>query len=220
MNKFIFLALLALVATKNVILIGDSRYVGMANYLMGFSYTTITPSGGTGTNICSTSARSFDGHSIQVTAQVGASSYTFKSGSQIYNSVHSQLKKASPGSIVLLWLGINDTDAVQSTFDFYSNLAKTYSTLTFKAISITGVNEQKTWLRNASAKSFNSKLSAKINSAGISNLKYVSILNGDNVNSIIAGGKKISIVNYMAGDGLHYTKDGYSYLWKAMAGKL
>lgn len=220
MNKFLFLALLALVATKHVVLIGDSRFVGMANLLMGFQYTTITPSGGTGTNICSTSAKSYGGHSIQVTAQVGASSYTFKSGTEIYSSVHRQLKNSPAGTVVLLWLGINDPNASQSTFDFYKTLATTYSSLHFKAVSITGVNEQKTWIRNSSAKTFNKQLASKISAAGISNLKYVSILNGDNVNSIIAGGKKISIVDYMTGDGLHYTKTGYTHLWSAMSGKI
>lgn len=220
MNKFIFLCLLSLIISKHVVLIGDSRFVGMANLLMGFSYSTIINSGGTGSNIRSTSARSFDGHSIQVTAQVSASSYTFKSGTDIYKSVHYQLKNSVAGTVVLLWLGINDTNAVQSTIDFYKNLAKAYPTLIFKAVSVTGVNQSKTWIKNDSVKNFNSQLQAKVKSAGCSNLSYVSILSGTDVNTIIAGGKKVAIVNYMSGDGLHYTKEGYSFLWKAMKSKI
>ena len=90
----------------------------------------------------------------------------------------------------------------------------------FKAVSVTGVNQSKTWIKNDSVKNFNSQLQAKVKSAGCSNLSYVSILSGTDVNTIIAGGKKVAIVNYMSGDGLHYTKDGYSFLWKAMKSKI
>ena len=69
---------------------------------MGFKYSTITDNYGTGTNIRSTSPKTYRGDSIQVTAQVGASAYTFTEGSEIYNSVHSQLQNVSPGTNVLL----------------------------------------------------------------------------------------------------------------------
>ena len=216
MNKFFLLTLIAFVASRNVILIGDSRYVGMAA-MMGFQYSTITKYYGTGTNIRSTSPISYKGDSFQVTAQVGASAYTFTGGSEIYTSVHNQLKKASPGTNVLLWLGINDPSAVESTFCFYKGLATKYTSLKFYAISITGVNESKTWIKNSSAQSFNSKLADKINRARIGNLKYKSILSGSDVNTIVAGGQKIAIVNYMTADGLHYSKEGYVKLWQAMS---
>ena len=216
MNKFLLLILIAFAASRNVILIGDSRYVGMAA-MMGFQYSTITKYYGTGTNIRSTTPISYKGDSFQVTAQVSASAYTFTAGSEIYNSVHSQLQKASPGTNVLLWLGINDCSAVESTFTFYRGLANKYSSLKFYAISITGINESKTYLKNSSAQSFNAKLADKINRGKISNLKYKSILSGNDVNTIIVGGQKIAIINYMTGDGLHYTKEGYIKLWQAMA---
>jgi hypothetical protein len=92
--------------------------------------------------------------------------------------------------------------------------------LTFYAISITGVNESKTWIKNSSARNFNTQLSEKINNGRISNLKYKSILNGNDPNTILVDGKPISIVNYMTADGLHYKTEGYKYLWKAMANKL
>ena len=88
MNKFLLLTLITLVASKNYILIWDSRYVGMAVFLMGFSLTTDIGGGGTGSNICSNSPRNYGGHSIQVTAQVSASYNDFRQGSLIYNSVH------------------------------------------------------------------------------------------------------------------------------------
>ena len=95
MKKFILLALISLFACKDIILIGDSRYVGMATMLMGFPYSTITAYYGTGTNVRSTSPKSYGGNSFQVTAQVSASSYTFTQGSDIYNSVHNQLRNAN-----------------------------------------------------------------------------------------------------------------------------
>ena len=220
MKKFILIALISLFACKDIILIGDSRYVGMATMLMGFPYATITKYYGTGTNVRSTSPRSYGGNSFQVTAQVSASSYTFSQGSEIYNSVHNQLKNAKAGTSVLLWLGINDCNAAQNTYDFYRNLARTYTNLKFYGISITGVNENKTWLKNSSAREFNRQLAEKIKKGNIANLTYKSILNGDDVNTIKVDGKNVPIVNYMTGDGLHYTKEGYNQLWKAMAAKI
>ena len=220
MKKFILLALISLFACKDIILIGDSRYVGMATMLMGFPYSTITAYYGTGTNVRSTSPKSYGGNSFQVTAQVSASSYTFTQGSDIYNSVHNQLRNAKSGTSVLFWLGINDPSAVSSTYNFYSSLAKSYPSLRFYAISITGVNENKTWIKNSSAQSFNSQLEAKIKKGNIGNLTYKSILSGNDVNTIVVSGKNVAIVNYMTGDGLHYTKEGYNQLWKAMAAKI
>ena len=220
MKKFILIALISLFACKDIILIGDSRYVGMATMLMGFPYATITKYYGTGTNVRSTSPRTYGGNSFQVTAQVSASSYTFSQGSEIYNSVHNQLKNAKAGTSVLLWLGINDCNAAQNTYDFYRNLARTYPNLKFYGISITGVNENKTWLKNSSAREFNRQLAEKIKKGNIANLTYKSILNGDDVNTIKVDGKNVPIVNYMTGDGLHYTKEGYNQLWKAMAAKI
>ena len=219
MNKFLFLILIALVASKNYILVGDSRYVGMAVLLMGFDYSTVTPSWGTGTNVCSASARSYGGHSIQVTAQVSASSYTYKQGTQIYNSVHNQLRKAAAGTSVLLWLGINDPSAVQSTYDFYAGLAKSYPSLNFYAISVTGVDPNRvTYISNSKVQNFNSQLASKISNGRYKNLQYRSILSGNNVNKIMVDGSAVDITGYMT-DGLHYKKSGYSLLWKAMSQK-
>ena len=218
MRRFLLFILIAFVASRNVILIGDSRYVGMA-VMMGFQYSTVTQYYGTGTNIRSTSPISYKGDSFQVTAQVGASSYTFSQGSSIYNSVHSQLSKAAPGTNVLLWLGINDYNAIENTYTFYCGLAKNYPSLKFHAISITGINEKKTWLKNSGAQNFNTQLSAKISRAKISNLSYKSILNGNDVNTIIVNGNKVPIVDYMTPDGLHYTNQGYVNLWAAMSAK-
>ena len=220
MNKFLLLTLTAIAVSKNIILIGDSRFVGMGIYLMGFPYATTTQYYGTGTNIRSTSAKSYGGHSFQCTAQVGASSYTFKSGSDIYNSMINQFKKAASGTTVIFWLGINDPDAIDSTFNFYAKLAKSYPNLKFYAFSITGVNSNKIKdISNNKVKNFNSKISQKISNANISNLKYRSIVDGNDVNTVLVGGSKVNILNYST-DGLHYNKPGYTQIWNAMSSKI
>ena len=216
MNKFLLIALISLTVSKNVILIGDSRYVGMAVLLMGFDYSTITKYYGTGTNVRSKTPRQINGNNIHVTAQVSASSYTYKPGSEIYISAHNQLKTAAPGTTVLLWLGINDLDAIDSTFNFYKNFATTYKTLNFYAVPVTGINERKISIKNSKVQSFNSQLKDKINKANLSNLKYKSILSGNDVNTIMADGKPVAIDSYLTADGLHYGKAGYEQLWKAM----
>ena len=203
---------------KDIILVGDSRYAYMATMAMGFPYSVNINNGGTGSNVRSTSPRVYEGYNIQVTAQVSASSYTYAPGSDIYNSLHNQLRNAKSGTSVLLWLGINDCSAVSSTYDFYSNLAKSYPNLKFYAISITGVDETK--IKNKKAKLFNSQIEEEIKKGNISNLTFKSILSGDDVNTIVVDGKNVDIVNYMTGDGLHYTKEGSELLFKAMITKI
>ena len=220
MNKIIILALLVIASSKDLILIGDSRFVGMAALLMGFDYSTVTQYYGTGTNIRSTTSKSYGGFNVHVTAQVSASYNTFTTTSDIYKSMHSQLKSAKSGASVLVWLGINNVNAYDGTFNFVANLAKTYTTLKFYAVSITGVNENKiTNIKNSLVATFNDNLKTKVNKSGISNLSYLDILKSNNPIQIISGGVAININDYSS-DGLHYNKDGYSKLFTAMTAKL
>ena len=173
MNKLILLVLISVVFSRNVILIGDSRYVGMAVYLMNFPYSTTTPYYGTGTNIRSTSPRTYNGDSFQVTAQVGAAAGTFTSSKDLLNSVNDQLKGAAKGTNVLIWLGINNVNSDEATYKYAIGLAQKHSTLNFYVISITGVNGQKVpSISNKKVQSFNAKLKSKINSSRLPNLKY------------------------------------------------
>ena len=101
------------------------------------------------------------------------------------------------------------------------SLAQQYPGLNFYVIPITGINDKKiTHIKNSAVQSFNERLKSKVNSGRVGNLKFKSILNGNDPNTILVDGKPISIVNYMTADGLHYKTDGYKYLWKAMANKL
>ena len=51
MEKLILLILISFIFSRNVILIGDSRFAGMANFLMGFPYTKVVGNYGSGSNI-------------------------------------------------------------------------------------------------------------------------------------------------------------------------
>ena len=220
MNKILIFALLVIATSKDLILIGDSRYVGMAALLMGIDYSTITQYYGTGTNIRTTTSKSYGGFNVHVTAQVSASYNTFTTSSDIYKSMHSQLKNAKSGTYVLVWLGINNVNAYDGTFSFVANLAKTYSTLKFYAVSITGVNENKiTNIKNSLVTTFNTNLKSKVSKSGISNLSYLDILKSNNPIQIVSNGATVNINDYSS-DGLHYNKDGYSKLFTAMTGKL
>ena len=218
MNKILFLSLMVFAissSSKNLILIGDSRYVGMAAYLIGIPYDY--------TNIRTTSPKSYAGYSIHCTAQVSASYSTYAEGTDLYKSVINQLSKAEANTNVLLWLGINSVWAPDQTFNFYAKLANKYPKLSFYGVSITGVNEQ-LWpsVHNSSVRQFNTNLKSKFTGAGCpKNLKYLDILKNNNPTLILTSGKEVDISQQsLSPDGLHYTKEGYYKLFFAMVGKL
>jgi hypothetical protein len=212
MNKLLLLVIIGIVAAKNIILIGDSRFVGMAIYNMHFDYSTKTAYGGTGSNIRSTTPKNYNGDSIHVSAEVSASVFTFVKGKDVYNSMVNQLSKASQGTEVYLWLGVNNL-AQEKTYNFYAGLAKTYTKCIFYVIPVTGVNENKvSYIKNSNIKAFNVYLRNKVSSAKISNLKFRNILKSDNPN-ILADGT--NIIGYSS-DGLHYNSAGYTKIYNLM----
>jgi len=95
-----------------------------------------------------------------------------------------------------------------------------YRGLKFKAFSITGVNESKTHIKNYQVERFNEQMEAKISSSHLSNLEYVNILNGNDVNSIVVDEKKIDLTKYIQGDGISYNSIGYNYLWEVISDKI
>ena len=215
------LLLLALFAATtcagNIILIGDSRFCGMAYYVMGFDYTYIAPSWGTGSNIRSTTPITYNGYSIHVTAQVGASASTFMNSSKdVYTSMHRQLVQAAAGTKVFLWLGVNDLSS-SSTLNLYKKLASAYTKLTFYAVSVTGVGSRAT-ITNTQIKTLNSGIQSGTGSP--SNLKWESILKDNDPTRIY--NKSTKTVTFTVNDsttdyyGLHYTTDGYRKIFDAM----
>ena len=119
--------------SKNIILIGDSRTYLMATQLFGFP---LTPD----SSIKSKTPVYYNGHSIYVTAKGGARVYDFVSG-DLYNSMHEQISKAPKGTLVFLWLGINNIRKFVDTRNLYVGLAETYKHVKFYAFSVAGVNE-------------------------------------------------------------------------------
>ena len=211
--------LIIIVSSKQIILLGDSRFCGIAYNLMGFKYTKVTKYYGTGSNIISSSSKNYAGHNIKVIAEVGASYNSF-SKSDLSNGVKKILGNAKSGAIVLLWLGVNNLNS-GSTFDYYKKLALQYKNLKFYAISVTGVVQSIVKsISNDTIRKFNSNLKNKIHSSKISNLKYKSILNKDNPTQINNGWKIVNIDASYSKDGLHYNSALYRIIFSAMTSGL
>ena len=186
---------------------------------MGFKYTKVTKSYGTGSNIISSSSKNYAGHNIKVIAEVGASYNSF-SKSDLSNGVKKILGNAKSGAIVLLWLGVNNLNS-GSTFDYYKKLALQYKNLKFYAISVTGVVQSIVKsISNDTIRKFNSNLKNKIHSSKISNLKYKSILNKGNPIEIVSNGKITKINSSNSRDGLHYSSVLYKAIFYAMISRL
>ena len=216
-SKFLIFVLIALVSSKNVILIGDSRTVGIAVYLFGFDYTYAAPYYGTGTYIVSTSAKSYGGNSVQVACETGASYATFtNSAKAVSTGAHKLLSSAASGTIVLLWLGVNNLDS-SATFSYYQSLAQKYQNLKFYVIPVTGVSS-KSNISNTTIKTFNSNMNSKIKSAGLANLKYKTILIDEDPTKVGYGGTVYLTIDDSTTDtyGLHYFVNGYKAIYNSM----
>lgn len=213
---FLLFILIVSASTKNVVLIGDSRTVGIAVYLMGFDYTTKTAYYGNGSNIVGLTPRIYGSYSVKAICETGASYNTFTSKAILSSGVHSALAGSSAGTIVLMWLGVNGLNS-EGTFNYYKSLATKYSKLKFYAISITGVDASKSNISNNSIKTFNTDLSKNIKNAGLSNLKYKSILYNNDPTKI--GTNKVSLaISSSTTDvyGLHYFTSGYKIIFDTM----
>ena len=117
---FLLFILIVSASTKNVVLIGDSRTVGIAVYLMGFDYTTKTAYYGNGSNIVGLTPRIYGSYSVKAVCETGASYNTFTSKAILSSGVHSALAGSSAGTIVLMWLGVNGLNS-EGTFNYYKN---------------------------------------------------------------------------------------------------
>ena len=216
-SKLLIFALISLVSSKNIILIGDSRTVGIAVYLFWFDYTYAAPYYGTGTYIVSTSAKSYEGHSVKVACETGASYATFtNSAKAVSTGAHKLLSSAVSGTVVLLWLGVDNLDSA-ATFSYYQSLAKKYQNLKFYVIPVTGVSS-KSNISNSTIKTFNSNMNSKIKSAGLANLKYKTILIGEDPVKVGYGGTVYLTIETSTTDtyGLHYFTSGYKAIYNSM----
>ena len=219
LSRFILFVLFAFISTKNVVIIGDSRVCGFAYSVLGIPYTWHNDVYGTGSYIISSSAKSYNGHSIKVIAEVGASHYTFtNSNKAVYSAVYQTLSNAASGTVVLLWLGVNNLDST-GVYSYYQSLAKKYKGLKFFAVSVSGVSS-KSGISNQTIKTFNTNLSKKVSSSGLSNLVYKSILKDGNPVQIYNVATK-TVTFYVSDSttdyyGVHYTGKGDKEVLNAM----
>ena len=217
--KFLLFVHFVFISTKNVVFIGDSRACGFAYYILAMPYTWHNEVYGTGSYIISDTPKTYNGHSIRVIAEVGASYSTFSNSNKaVYSGVYNTLDAAADGTLVLMWLGVNDLDSA-STFNYYQSLAKKYKNLSFIAVSITGVSS-KSSISNDTIKLFNTNLASKVAASNISNLIYKSILKDENPVQIYNSATK-SVTFHISESttdayGVHYTTDGYKEILNAL----
>ena len=207
--KIVFIFMwFAFTFSKNIILIGDSRTYLMATQLFGFSITKDTA-------IKSKTPVYYNGHSIYVTAKGGARVYDFVSG-DLYNSMHEQIRNAPKGTLVFLWLGINNIKNFEDTRNLYVGLAEKYRHVKFYAFSVAGINE--VVMKNIhNAKNnlvlmFNLQLSNLIrdNKANTPHLVFKNIMKDP---LTFKSGQ--NILQYLY-DGIHFNKEGSQIIFKLM----
>ena len=216
-SKILLFALVALVSTKNIVLIGDSRTVGIGTHVLGFSLTgKATPEGGR-PNIISSAAKIYNGHAVKVVAQSGSHFATFVNNANAVSAgAIKVLGSSSSGTIVFLWLGVNRLDA-DATAGYYKSLANKFKKLKFYAISVTGVSSQSN-RSNDKIKSFNTKMRSLLKNSGLPNLKYKSILLNDDPTKVAIKDKVVLNIDTSTTDakGLHYKTEGSKAILNAM----
>jgi len=220
-SKILVFTLITLISTKNIVLIGDSRSVGIAAYLFGFGYTTVTKSYGNGSNIIGTTAKNYNGYSCKVVAETGASFSTFANSAKAVNKgVTKILGNSSSGTAVLLWLGVNNLNA-DATGSYYKSLANKYKKLKFYVIPVTGCTS-KSGISNTQIKNFNSRLNSIVKNSGLSNLKYKNILLNNDPAKVAVKGQVVLTIDSSTTDvfGLHYKTNGYKAIFNAMVSGL
>ena len=207
--KIIFIFMwFALTFSKNIILIGDSRTYLMATQLFGFPSTPDS-------SIKSTTPVYYQGHSIYVTAKGGARVYDFVSG-DLYNSMDEQMLKAPSGTVVFLWLGINNINNFVDTRNLYVGFAEKYRNVKFYAFSVAGINEVAMQnlhdAKNNLVSEFNSQLSNLIreNRVNTPHLVFKSIMKDP---LTFKSGQ--NILQYLY-DGIHFNKDGSQIIFNLM----
>jgi hypothetical protein len=216
-SKILLFALIALASTKNVVLLGDSRTVGIGVQVLKFDLTTkATPEGGK-RSIISSTAKIYNGHSIKVVAQSGSHFATFvNNANAVSTGAIKVLGSSSSGTIVFLWLGVNRLDA-DATAGYYKSLANKFKKLKFYAISVTGVSSQSN-RSNDKIKSFNTKMRSLLKNSGLPNLKYKSILLNDDPTKVAIKDKVVLNIDTSTTDakGLHYKTEGSKAILNAM----
>lgn len=217
--KILLITLIAFTSSKNVVIIGDSRVCGIGSNILKIPYTYHNAVYGNGSYMVSKSGKSYQGHNIKLVAEVGASYYTFITSSKaVAKGAHSVLSASKSGTIVLLWLGVNNPSS-DPTFKYYKTLANKYKNLKFYAVSVTGVGP-KSSVSNQTIKNFNANLKNKIKKDGLANLKYKSILKNGDPTQVYNSATKSVVLSISGANtdvyGVHYNTNGDKVILDAM----
>ena len=211
MNKILVFLLLGFVLSKDLIMIGDSRIMDMANMLLGiplgYFYDLVYK-----TDIIATeSPFPYEDYEIQVTA-IEDINFILKADEIANKNVHQQLSGAKEGTNVLLSLGTDNLDWRDTIFNFCGRLADKYPNLNFYLIPMI-------WLRdptiNSSIIEFNTNIKNHIEVVGFDNLKFKDILKEDNPSVIMVGDQEIDITLFFS-EGNLFFKNGYARIFSAM----
>ena len=219
MNKILIIVLIGFTLsnteTNDLIIIGDGRIAEMANVLFEIEYTNFRHELYDYKAIMTDEPISYKNHSIEIIAVFSYDLFLTKTDSPPHVKVHEQLKKAKKGTDVLINIGTYYLNNFNSIFIFIGKLADKYSNLNFYAVSLVGVDENLSNIRNSDIKEFNHKTEDRIEMFGFTNLKYRNILNEDNPTQIIVDGKPVNILLYVT-ENIYFFKNGYIKLFDAM----
>ena len=127
-----------------------------------------------------------------------------------------QIRKAPSGTVVFLWLGINNINNIVDTRNLYVGFAEKYRNVKFYAFSVAGINEVAMQnlhdAKNNLVSEFNSQLSNLIteNRVNIPHLVFKSIMKDP---LTFKSGQ--NILQYLY-DGIHFNKDGSQIIFNLM----
>ena len=214
MIKILISFLICFAASKHLIMIGDGRIQEMAQVLMNVGLKEYKYGAFKYKYLVTESPISYEGYDLDIIAVNKNTIKHLFDGGQPYISVHDKLKKATPGTSVILNLGIQNLDYYNDIFVFYGKLADKYRKLNFYVVSLIGLNDgdPKT---NTVVKDFNKRVEKRIKIVGFKNLHYKDILNNNDPSQIIVNNELIHIFDYST-DSVGFFRNGYIRIFKAM----
>ena len=212
MNKILVFLLFGFVLSKDLIMIGDSRIMDMANMLLGIPMSSFYAQLVYKTNIIATdSPFPYEDYEIQVTA-IEDIDYILTADEIGNRYVHQHLSSAKEGTNVLLSLGTDHLDLRDKIFNFCGRLADKYPNLNFHLISVIGLRDPTI---NSSIIEFNKNIKNHIEVVGFENLKFKDILKDENPSVIMVGDQEIDITLFFS-EGNLFFKNGYVKIFCAM----
>ena len=213
MKIYFLFYLFGIILSNDIIFVGDIRMQEMLNILFGMELSTYTFLSHRGYCIMSTESISYEGFEIQGTTTDYLNSLL---GYGLPNeSLNKQLKNAEDGTNIFFKMSIKDLYSVDSIIIYCGKIADKYPNLNFYVISLVGVKEDKTDIKNSDIREFNKIMENRITLAEFPNMKYKSILYNDDPTQVVVNNQVYDILNYTT-DGIGFFKAGYQKIFAAM----